>query len=230
MSPRKLGMRRTMTPNQIVAHNVARARALRGWTQEQAAEALAPYLGAKLSGASFSALERSAWKVEPDQTVLRRRTLGAVPRLRPAHRVLLHPAPARPPMPASTHPTPAGKDSTPSSCSTPSSAHPKTASTGNRTCSTTRPAPRPLRRANARSPASPRPTWPTGSDRSATRDRKLCFAKRSATSPTPATSLERLAEAIRLLDEPASDDSTDQTALAGTKTKTTRVRKAPRTR
>lgn len=53
-----------MTTNQIVAHNVAKARALRGWTQEQAAEALAPYLGAKLSGASFSALERSAWKVE----------------------------------------------------------------------------------------------------------------------------------------------------------------------
>ena len=57
---RKFGMRRVMTPNQIVALNVARARALRGWTQEQAAEALAPYLGAKLSGPSFSALERSA--------------------------------------------------------------------------------------------------------------------------------------------------------------------------
>ncbi|MGH2625627.1 MAG: helix-turn-helix domain-containing protein [Anaerolineales bacterium] len=61
---RKLGFRRTMTPNQIVAFNVAKARALRGWTQEQAAEALAPYLGAKLSGASFSALERSAWTVD----------------------------------------------------------------------------------------------------------------------------------------------------------------------
>src|SRR5438309_2341992 len=47
------------TPNQIVAYNVARARLLRGWTQEQAAEALAPYLGARLSSASFSALERS---------------------------------------------------------------------------------------------------------------------------------------------------------------------------
>jgi hypothetical protein len=52
-----------MTPNQIVAFNVARARALRGWTQEQAAEELAPYLGAKLSGPSFSALERSAWTI-----------------------------------------------------------------------------------------------------------------------------------------------------------------------
>jgi hypothetical protein len=31
--------------------------------QEQAAEALAPYLGAKLSGPSFSGLERSAWTV-----------------------------------------------------------------------------------------------------------------------------------------------------------------------
>ncbi len=64
MATRKLGIRRTMTPNQIVAYNVAKARAIRGWTQEQAAEAIAPYLGARLSGASFSALERSAWKVE----------------------------------------------------------------------------------------------------------------------------------------------------------------------
>ena len=63
MSTRKLGIRRTMTPNQIVAYNVAKARTIRGWTQEQAAEALAPYLGAKLSGASFSALERSAWNI-----------------------------------------------------------------------------------------------------------------------------------------------------------------------
>lgn len=63
MTTRKYGMRRTMTPNQIVARNVARARELRGWTQEQAAEALAPYLGARLSGASFSALERSAVSV-----------------------------------------------------------------------------------------------------------------------------------------------------------------------
>ena len=57
-------MRRVMTPNQIVAYNVIKARALRGWTQEQAAEALAPYLGAKLSGPSFSNLERSAVKVD----------------------------------------------------------------------------------------------------------------------------------------------------------------------
>ena len=61
---RKLGFRRVMTPNQIVAYNVAKTRELRGWTQEQAAEALAPYLGAKLSGPSFSALERSAWSVD----------------------------------------------------------------------------------------------------------------------------------------------------------------------
>lgn len=47
------------TPNQVVAYNVARARLLRGWTQEQAAEALEPFLGQRLSSASFSALERS---------------------------------------------------------------------------------------------------------------------------------------------------------------------------
>ena len=47
------------TPNQVVAYRVATARRLRGWTQEQAATALAPYLGTKLSPASFSAIERS---------------------------------------------------------------------------------------------------------------------------------------------------------------------------
>lgn len=47
------------TPNQIVAHNIAKARLLRGWTQDQAAEACAPYLGSRLSPASWSALERS---------------------------------------------------------------------------------------------------------------------------------------------------------------------------
>lgn len=47
------------TPNQIVAHNIAKARFLRGWTQDQAAEACAPSLGARLSPASWSALERS---------------------------------------------------------------------------------------------------------------------------------------------------------------------------
>lgn len=50
---------RTWTANQVVAHNLLRARILRGWTQEQAADELAPYLGARLSHASFSAIERS---------------------------------------------------------------------------------------------------------------------------------------------------------------------------
>ncbi|MFN2503812.1 MAG: hypothetical protein ABR540_06200, partial [Acidimicrobiales bacterium] len=61
---RPFGIRRVMTANQVVAYNVIKARALRGWTQEQAAETLAPYLGVKLSGPSFSALERSALKVD----------------------------------------------------------------------------------------------------------------------------------------------------------------------
>jgi len=59
MAPRKQLIRRTYTPNQIVAYNVARARALRGWTQEQAAHELAPYLGTRWSNATFSAVERS---------------------------------------------------------------------------------------------------------------------------------------------------------------------------
>jgi transcriptional regulator with XRE-family HTH domain len=50
---------RSWSPNQVVAHNLTRARLLRGWTQEDAAAALAPYLGSKLSVPSFSAIERS---------------------------------------------------------------------------------------------------------------------------------------------------------------------------
>jgi hypothetical protein len=52
-------MRVVLTPNQIVAYNLAQARAWRDWTQEEAAEHLAPYLGTKWSKASFSAAERS---------------------------------------------------------------------------------------------------------------------------------------------------------------------------
>ena len=57
MSPRS--MRRTYSPNQVVAYNVARARALRGWTQEQAANELSQHLEERLSRASYSAIERS---------------------------------------------------------------------------------------------------------------------------------------------------------------------------
>lgn len=57
MSPRR--MRRTYSPNQVVAHNVGRARALRGWTQEEAASELSNFLEKRLSRASYSAIERS---------------------------------------------------------------------------------------------------------------------------------------------------------------------------
>jgi len=59
MPRRKQAAPPAWTPNQIVAHNIAKARLLRAWTQDQAAEACAPYLGARLSPASWSALERS---------------------------------------------------------------------------------------------------------------------------------------------------------------------------
>ncbi len=49
----------SLTPNQVVAYNLPRARLVRGWTQEQAAEALAPFLGTRWSVANFSAIERS---------------------------------------------------------------------------------------------------------------------------------------------------------------------------
>lgn len=48
-----------LTPNQVVAYNLARAREWKGWTQTQAAEALAPYLGHRWSKPSFSQAERS---------------------------------------------------------------------------------------------------------------------------------------------------------------------------
>jgi transcriptional regulator with XRE-family HTH domain len=56
----KAGAKVAVTPNQVVAGNLRRARRLRGWTQEEAAARLEPYLGARWSKAVFSAAERSA--------------------------------------------------------------------------------------------------------------------------------------------------------------------------
>src|SRR3954471_5517409 len=53
-----------LTPNQVVAWNLAQARTLRRWTQDEAAEKLEPYLGRRWSKATFSAAERS---VESDR-------------------------------------------------------------------------------------------------------------------------------------------------------------------
>jgi hypothetical protein len=48
-----------MTPNQVVAHNLRRARGLLELTQEEAAERLEPFLGERWSRVVFSAAERS---------------------------------------------------------------------------------------------------------------------------------------------------------------------------
>ncbi len=48
-----------ISPNQIVAYNLAEARALRRWTQEEAAAQLEGYIGSRWSKATFSAAERS---------------------------------------------------------------------------------------------------------------------------------------------------------------------------
>ncbi len=48
-----------LTPNQLVAERIAFARKARGWTQEEAAEILEPYLGQRWSSATFSIIERS---------------------------------------------------------------------------------------------------------------------------------------------------------------------------
>lgn len=52
--------KRTWTPNQVVAYNLARAREHRGWTQKEAAERLQAHLGGKpWSVTAWSAAERS---------------------------------------------------------------------------------------------------------------------------------------------------------------------------
>jgi transcriptional regulator with XRE-family HTH domain len=45
--------------NEVVAYNFRAARELRGWTQEETAEALEPVLGQRLPQASISAIERA---------------------------------------------------------------------------------------------------------------------------------------------------------------------------
>lgn len=46
--------------NQVVAYNVRLARELRGWTQEELADRLEPYLGQRLTQGSMSAIERAS--------------------------------------------------------------------------------------------------------------------------------------------------------------------------
>src|SRR6266511_324382 len=46
--------------NQVVAYNVRLARELRGWTQEDLADRLEPYLGQRLTQGSMSAIERAS--------------------------------------------------------------------------------------------------------------------------------------------------------------------------
>jgi hypothetical protein len=48
-----------LTANQVIAYNLAQARLWKDWTQEQACEALEPYLGKRWSKANYSAAERS---------------------------------------------------------------------------------------------------------------------------------------------------------------------------
>ena len=55
---------RLPTPNQIVAYNLGRARRLKGWTQDEAAENLEPHIGELWSKASYSAAETSAHRNE----------------------------------------------------------------------------------------------------------------------------------------------------------------------
>lgn len=53
------GVSSPISPNQVVAHNLAGARRLHGWTQARAVEELEPHLGVRWSKASYSQAERS---------------------------------------------------------------------------------------------------------------------------------------------------------------------------
>ena len=61
--------------NQVVAYNVRAARELRGWTQDQFADRLEPYMGQRMTQAGVSSIER-AWdgdrrrEQEPDDRQL----------------------------------------------------------------------------------------------------------------------------------------------------------------
>lgn len=48
----------TVDLNQVVAYNIREARLLRGWTQEDLADRLEPYLGQRLTQAGVSSIER----------------------------------------------------------------------------------------------------------------------------------------------------------------------------
>ena len=54
-----LASHRRLTPNQVVAERIAYARKLRGWTQEEAADRLAPFIPVRWSPVTFSIVERS---------------------------------------------------------------------------------------------------------------------------------------------------------------------------
>ena len=226
MSTRKFGIRRVMTPNQIVAYNVAKARALRGWTQEQAAEALAPYLGARLSEASFSALERSAWKVEPHQAVLRRRPARAVPRVRPPHRVLLHPAAAslrrRPLRPRRRH-----QGTRPHRAARRHPRHTRQPrATGKHELlaysASQAPEPRSKREKPSVSPNDlPHRLEPIGTLRA-----KALLRQAFGELDDAGEVLERLAEALRLLDDTASHVTADETSRNDTGSTPARARKS----
>ncbi len=49
----------SFTANQLVAYNLTKAREMRGWTQEEAAEKMEPFIGERWSKNKFSTAERS---------------------------------------------------------------------------------------------------------------------------------------------------------------------------
>lgn len=175
-----------MTPNQVVAYNVIKARALRGWTQERAAEALAPYLGVRLSGPSFSALERSAVKVDRIKQFSADDLLALSRGFDLPIGYFFTPPPE---MDAGVHGPDAGPmDLDPIALLDAILAPPTTSTTGWTICSPTPPATLPSPPASGSNPACRRPTPLSFSLCSLTRGPEPSYAKNSGTSTAPATS------------------------------------------
>ena len=154
-----------LSPNQVVAYNLAQARLLRGWTQDQAAEALEAHVGARWSKATFSAAERSVdgervRQFDADEIVAFARAFDL-----PVNWFFLPPPPwAAPACPPSCRHPPRDASANPSRCSpTSSSATTTTSPDGHAAARLLRPAgPQPAQRrpTTSRTWSPPRkPSW-----------------------------------------------------------------------
>ncbi len=205
-----------LTPNQIVAANLTRARLDAGWSQPETAAALEPFLGVRWSRASCSAIERSIAgtrikQFSADELLAVSRGFDL-----PIGYFFTPPPPSAD---AGLHAPDAGwKGLDPivlldAILGTPANREYWKQDLLDYSASTA-PAPRSKREQPSVSPSDLADRLgPLGNTRS-----KSLLRQVFGDLPDASDTLERLAEAIRLLDEPASDDTTDETTRDGTQT------------